>query len=241
MFDSLKKKVLLDLFVSPWTVVPIVGGLSAFLVSWGLDGVTALNIAGLCGLLVGSGIQATRLIFGIEQLTENAQQYLREQEEAEETARLDALSRKLLRDGDARTQKCLKTLRVLHADFRRQAEADGSPTTLAVRAKVDELTEASVAQLERAYDLWEKARKLPKSTARPLLERRKEAVDEVVHTIEHLVETIAAYHDSRTKRDAEGLARLRGELDQTLEMARRAEARIDAIGRETAYDEREFE
>ena len=62
-----------------------------------------------------------------------------------------------------------------------------------------------------------------------------------MHTIEHLVETIAAYHDSRTKRDAEGLARLRGELDQTLEMARRAEARIDEIGRETGYDEREFE
>ena len=241
MFDSLKRKVLLDLFVSPWTVVPIVGGLSAFLVSWGLDGVTALNVAGLAGLLVGSGIQATRLIFGIEEITENAQTYLKEQEAADEAAELDALQRRLLRDGDPRTQKCLKTLRVLTADMRREAEETGSPTTLAVLGKVEELSATAVAQLERAYGLWDKARKLPRSTARPLMARRQAAVDEVVETIEHLVETIARYHDGRAKKGSEGLSRLRGELDQTLEMARRAEERIDAIGRETGYDEREFE
>lgn len=241
VFDSLKKKVLLDLFVSPWTLVPIIGGLSAWMVSWGLDGVTALNLAGLAGVVIGSGIQATRLIFGIEDLTADAQKYLEEQEEEEQNKRLDALQRRLLRDGDPRTQDCLKTLRLLHASFHKDAAADGSPITLALRGKVDELFHESVAQLERSFDLFHKARQLPRRAGGPLLEKRRQAVDEVVVTINHLSETIAHYHDSRLKKEAEGLARLRSELDETVEMARRAEARMDDLENERSYDIREFE
>ena len=239
--DSLKKKVLLDLFVSPWTVVPIVGGLSAWMVSWGMDGVTALNLAGLVGVMVGAGIQATRLIFGLEEITADAEKYLREQEEAEETAALDALERRLKKDGDGRTEKCLHNLRVMRAAMRKDAEEDGSPTAMAMRSKVEELSEECVGQLERSFDLWFKARQLPKKAARPLLDKRRAAVDEVVLTIEHLAQTIADYHQSRVKKEEGGLARLREELDQTVEMARRAEERIDALGREVGYDPREFE
>lgn len=239
--DSLKKKVLLDLFVSPWTVVPIVGGLSAFLLSWGLDGVTALNLAGLVGVMAGAGIQATRLIFGLEDITADAEKYLREQEAAEETAELDALERRLRKDGDPRTEKCLHNLRVMRAALRSDAEEDGSPPVLAMKSKVEELYEESVGQLERSFDLWFRARQLPKKAAGPLLEKRRAAVDEVVETINHLAKTIADYHQSRVKKREGGLARLREELDQTVEMARRAEERIDALGREVEYDVREFE
>ena len=65
MMDSVRKKVLLDLFASPWSVVPIAGGLSAWLLSWAVDGHMALNMAGLIGVMGGIGVMATRVIFGL--------------------------------------------------------------------------------------------------------------------------------------------------------------------------------
>ena len=70
--DKVKKKVLLDLFGSPGAVLPIVAGMSAWVLSWAIDGNTLLNLGGLVGVLGGAGFLATRLIFGLERITENA-------------------------------------------------------------------------------------------------------------------------------------------------------------------------
>jgi hypothetical protein len=37
------------------------------------------------------------------------------------------------------------------------------------------------------------------------------------------------------------LARLREELDETMQVARRAEERLESLGKQTTYDLREFE
>ena len=97
--DDVKKKVLLDLFVSPWVIVPMVGGLSAWMLSWGMDGSTTLNMIGLAGVLAGMGIQASRLIFGIEDLTKKAHTYVTEQEKLEQEQKLDQLMVRLKKDG----------------------------------------------------------------------------------------------------------------------------------------------
>ena len=49
--DDVKKKVLLDLFVSPWTVLPLAGGLSVWMLSWAAEGSAFLNVAGLAGVI----------------------------------------------------------------------------------------------------------------------------------------------------------------------------------------------
>ena len=237
--DDVKKKVLLDLFVSPWTVVPIVGGLSAWLVSWGIDGNGVLNVIGLGGLLTGLGVQASRLIFGIEELTEKAHGYLTEKERRDRDARLDQLARKLKKDDDPRSQECLARLRKLYASL----EEDGSANhvTIAFREKVDKLFRAAVRQLERSLELWERARRLPGKTGRPLLAERRQAIDEVVITVNHLARTVEQYNAFRFRDTDDELAKLRDELDQTIQAARRADEYIDAIDRPTTYDPKEYE
>lgn len=236
--DSLKKKVLLDLFVSPWTVVPIVGGVSAWLLSWGIDGSTTLNLIGLVGVMAGVGIQATRLIFGIEELTEKAHAYLTEQEKAEQDKRLSDLARRLEQDDDPRSEECLLRLRRLYDSL--QSEAPKGHTAIIFREKVEQLFQAAVKQLERSLELWEKAQQLPGSASRPLLKERRKAIDEVVLTVNHVTRTVEQYHAFQMQESDHELAKLREELDQTIEAARRADEAINAIGK-PQYDEADYE
>lgn len=237
--DDVKKRVLLDLFVSPWTIVPVVGGLSAWLLSWGIDGNTALNMIGLGGVLAGMGIQASRLIFGIEDLTEKAHGYLTQQQRAEREVSLDQLARRLEQDEDPRSEECLRRLRRLHASL--EEEPPTNHTAAKFREKVDRLFNASVNQLERSVELWEKAKRLPGRTGRPLLAERTGAIDEVVITVNHLSRTVEEYNAFQLRNSDDQLAKLRDELDQTIEAARRADEYIDAIDKPTMYDPAEYE
>ena len=236
--DEVKKKVLLDVFVSPWTLLPTVTGLSAWMLSWGAGGNTTLNLIGLAGVLIGAGVQATRLVFGIEDLTERAHGYVTEKQRAEWDAKLDGLAAKLRQDEDWRTEESLKRLRKLHAAFQEEPPAAAAVT---IREKVDRLFHASVAQLEKSYDLWEKAKRIPGDAGKPLLDQRREAVNEVVLTVNHLAKTVEQYHAFQSKDSDDDLARLREELDATIEVARKAESRIDELDASPAYDEADYE
>lgn len=236
--DEVKKKVLLDLFASPWTLLPMVGGLSAWMLSWAMNGSTSLNLIGLGGVLVGAGIQVSRLIFGLERLTEQAHGYLTEKQRKEREAQLDRLAVQLHQDDDPRTEECLLRLRKLYA-----ALEEDPPTGNAIifREKVDKLFHAAIRQLVRSLELWKKAKRLPGPTKRPLLAERKKAIDEVVLTVNHLTTTVEQYQAFQIKDSDDELAKLREELDRTIEAARRADDRIDAIDTGRTYDEAEFE
>lgn len=237
--DDVKKKVLLDLFVSPWVIVPMVGGLSAWMLSWGMDGSTTLNMIGLAGVLAGIGIQASRLIFGIEDLTKKAHTYVTEQEKLEQEQKLDQLMVRLKKDEDPRSEECLKRLRTLHASL--ALEPPQGHTATMFREKVDKLFLAAVRQLERSLELWEKSRRLPGNTSRLLLTERKKAIDEVVLTVNHLSRTVEQYHAFQLKDSDDELAKLREELDRTIEVARRTEEVIDALDSPRQYDDAEYE
>ncbi|MEN0110773.1 MAG: hypothetical protein AAF805_08620, partial [Planctomycetota bacterium] len=239
LMDEVKKKVLLDLFVSPWTLPPIVGGLTAWMLSWAVGGDPTMNLVGLAGVLVGVGVQASRIVWGIEGLTEKAHDYVEGKQKAARAAELDRLEEKLSQDEDPRSEESLRRLRALRRLF--HEDPPKTAGAIAIRDQVQRLFEASVRQLERSYDLWEKARRLPAGTGRPLLDQRRRAVDEVVRTVNHLAKTVERYHEMQQGADeADDLARLREELDATIEVARRADERIEELGVATRHDEEEF-
>lgn len=238
--DEVKKKVLLDLFVSPWTLLPTVTGLSAWMLSWGAGGNTTLNLIGLGGVLLGAGIQASRLIFGIESLTERAHQHQTNQLRAEREIQLDVLAKQLARDEDPRTQESLHRLRALYSVF--EHDPPRGAATIAIRDNVERLFDASIKQLERSYKLWLKIRKLPSGTRKPLMDQRREVVNEVVVTVNHLTKTVERYYELQANDSGEHeLARLREELDATIEVARRADEHMDNLDKSPAYDVSDFE
>ena len=240
--DKVKKKVLLDLFGSPGTVLPIVVGMSAWMLSWAVDGSTMLNLGGLVGVLGGVGFLATRLIFGLEKITENAFQYLNEQKREAQDQALDALETRLRGDDDPRTQTYLRNLRELYSNF--QAELrDGRVAGIAgtVLEQVEKLFQAAVKHLEHSYHLWMTAGRMSGDARQALLDERERVVQEVQETVEHLSKAIEQFHSFRVKASEAELVKLREELDETMQVARRAEARLESFGTEKTYDVQEFE
>ena len=240
--DKVKKKVLLDLFGSPGTVLPIVAGMSAWMLSWAVDGSMLLNLGGLVGVLGGVGFLATRLIFGLEKITENAFQYLNDQRREAQEQALDLLEVRLRGDEDPRTQTYLRDLRTLYTDFQddlRSGRVAGAART--VLEQVEKLYQAAVKHLEHSYHLWVTAGRMSDDARQALLEERERVVQEVQETVEHLSKTIEQFHSFRVKASEAELAKLREELDETMQVARRAEARLESLGTEITHDPREFE
>jgi hypothetical protein len=64
--DPVKRKIYLDLFAAPVTLVPLVGGLTALMAAWALGGHGLLTFLGISSVLAGIGMFASRLIFGLE-------------------------------------------------------------------------------------------------------------------------------------------------------------------------------
>jgi hypothetical protein len=240
--DKVRKKVLLDLFGSPGTVLPIVAGMSAWVLSWAIDGNTLLNLGGLVGVLGGAGLLATRLIFGLERITEKAFQYLNDQKREVQEHALDSLEVRLRGDEDPRTQTYLRNLRQLYSNFQNDVHngmVAGAART--VLEQVEKLFQAAVKHLEHSYHLWITAGRMSGDARHALLEERERVVQEVQDTVEHLSRTIKQFHSFRVKESEAELAKLREELDETMQVARRAEARLQSLGKEHNEGLREFE
>jgi histidyl-tRNA synthetase len=76
---------------------------------------------------------------------------------------------------------------------------------------------------------------------RTMLDAREQVVQEVQKSVEHVSRIIEQFHSFRVKEDETELAKLRQELDDTMQAARRAEERVAALGKSAEYDISEFE
>ena len=69
-----------------------------------------------------------------------------------------------------------------------------------------------------------------KTARKPILKQREKLVAEVVQTVEHMSQTLASVQGMTSRRDGDiRLQRLRSELDQSLEVAKKVEQRVDAL------------
>ena len=240
--DKVRQKVLLDLFASPWSVVPIAAGLSAWMLSWAVDGSTAMNMLGLAGVFGGIGVMATRLIFGLEQITEDAFKYLTHQQQQEQEQKLDQLTQRLSSDDDPNTQAYLSDLRTLYSSFVEDVEKGKMKVgARPVLDQVHRLFQAAVKHLEYSYELYSRASELRGSARDKLMEERRRVISEVALTIDHLGTTIQQFHTFRLDNSETELSKLRKELDATMQVAKRAEERISGLGKVAQYDPKEFE
>ncbi|MCA9187812.1 MAG: hypothetical protein R3E01_21420 [Pirellulaceae bacterium] len=239
--DSVKRKVYLDLFASPSTLLPMVGGLTALLASWAVGGNAVFNFAGVAGILGGAGMFATRLIFGLENLTQRAYDYVLQKQQQQKDSALEELAKRLLTDQDPRTEVCLTQLRHLYDTLAKDIR-EGKITLAAhdVMDGVDRMFHLCVEHLQRSYELYALSQQQQGISRQTTMRQREELIGEVIQSVQYLENVVQQLNSVASRRSKSELSQLRAELDETISVARRAEERTEAIGRQRDVSEHEF-
>ncbi len=240
--DDVKRKVYLDLFASPVSLLPIVGGLTALLAAWGVGGSPLLAFVGVAGIVGGIGLFASRLIFGLEKLTQRAYEYVVERQQRQQMEALHDLDKKLQGDQDPRTEQLLRRLWQLYTTLEKDVK-DGKITVVAheVLESVDRMFKVCVGYLERSYQLWDNAHTQRGDARQRTLKQRDTLVTEVEDSVQFLENKIDQLQNMNMGRSKSQLSALRAELDETIRVARRVEQRTEEMmGERKKYDDADF-
>ncbi len=236
--DSIKRKVLTELFLAPSVVLPIVGGISAGLLAWAAGGNGYLAGASLAGVLGGLGWMVTRIIFQVESITEEAMRYEQQKRIDAERSRLDELAARLTRDRDHRTQDYLTLLRSLRDDFMETAGQPGVQLRSSrIREQVDLVFGAAVEQLQQSFRLWELSESLAGESRKKVLMNREQVLAEIAATVDRLQSTVSQFRELVRKDKKIDLASMHDELDATMRVARRTEERMREIEHSSSNNE----
>ncbi|WP_171189203.1 hypothetical protein [Alienimonas chondri] len=227
---EVRKQVTRDLIVSPWTLIPAALGGVALMIGVAGGGDPTWLIAGAGGFMAGGGMLATRWLTQLEDVTQNAWRKLVDAEKEDREEELDKLDRELQRDGDPSSQKLLRALRTIRQNLQ-QDEAAGKLGGAGgiVKDRAEEVFVACIAQLRHSLELDETARRLAGPARKELRDDRQAILKEVAETVRHLAKTVTEVREAPIKRREGNLSRLRAELDATMEVARRTEARLNEL------------
>lgn len=111
----LKKQILLDLFITPATVVPFLVGGTLLILSSILGGSSAFF--GFVGILLSVGSVLTNMVFNLDKISRDALSRMHKFEKRKREAELDALDANLVKNKDPRDQTALRNLRTLYNSF----------------------------------------------------------------------------------------------------------------------------
>lgn len=236
-----RRKVLVDLIASPWTLIPGAGGLSLLTISWGLDqGAGWLAFLGVAGLLTGVGTLATRWLFQHDAIAEDAFEAIQREAIDAQERQLDQLSERLAADHDPRDEQSLKYLRDLYDAFRKDTawtkRLEGR-SVLEINSQVENLFRACIVSFERSLELRDTAHGMRTADGqRSLFEARERLLEEINQSIRQLAGTLDNVKAlALAQTPAHDLARLRQELTASLDVARKVEERMQTLEAELGH------
>lgn len=236
MLDEIRKKVLLDIFAAPIVLAPMVLGLSILLLSWAVSSSVLFFFLGFMFVIAAIGVFLTRIVFGLENLTENAAEYIKQSKEQKFEQELDDLDELLVKDRDARDQSALRELRIVYNNYKKQIK-DGNIPDTEFSEKVRELFNACVVQLRKAYAMWETARHLNGDSKKRILDQREKILEDVLHSAEEFGKMIEEFYVLHLNKD-QNLLELKQNLAQSLEVAKKTEKILSGLDK--GYTEEEF-
>ena len=215
----------------------MVGGASAWLISWAVGGTAVLNIAGLALVLGGVGWLATRVIFLMEDvaakiLRDDAEKVIKVEEE-----KLDQLQFRLRSDRDYRTKDYLTLLRTCRSEFEEFAKRPGIVIqSQEIVKQVRQLFWSATEQLEQSLKLHALAERLSGAEKKKIQEQRENTLEEIRESVEHMQSAVQHYQELMNKEQQSDLGSLRDELDASLRVAKRTEERMRELEGSIDYD-----
>lgn len=235
--EALRKRILREIFIAPSVVLPVVGGASAWLLSWAGGGNDWLNLAGLVGVLGGVGWFATRFIFQLDGISEKAMQDLAEEALQKEEKHLNELQKRLANDRDPRTEQYLILLRENRTELERIARTPGIELrSLEIVKQARQLFWAASDQLDQSMKMYDLAQKLNGAEKQGVLAQRERCLEEARESSEHLSDAIATFRQFADKTLERDMDTLQLELAESIRAAKRSEERMRELQNRPDYE-----
>lgn len=224
--DDLKKKIALDLCVTPGTTIPTAIGASLLLLSVIFGGTVAF--IGLLCCLAGLGALATNFIFRLGPISQQAAKEWQRQQQKKKDHELDQLDRRLARTREVKDETALRNLRALYKGFCKDYGEGKISSTVPplMLQQIDEIFESCIHQLARSAELWTQARDVQGDLKKGLQRQRRQVLEEVEKSVETLAHAINEVRALKLKSKRSELQRLQQKLTSQLEVAKATEERV---------------
>ncbi len=236
---DLKKKILLDLCVTPGTVIPTAIGASLLLLSVVLG--TGAAFLGFVCCLLGFGALLTNWVFNLEGISKRAAKEWSQAQQVKKDRELDRLDQNLQQTREVRDETALRNLRALYSSFCADFQEGKLSKTIPpmMLAQIDQIFEKCIVQLGRSYDVWKQTQLVQGDFRSELISQRREMLDEVDTSVELLASAINEVRALRLKTSRSELRQLQEKLASQLSVAKAVEERVAELeGLGTPTEER---
>ncbi len=232
--DDVQKRVMLRLASSPLVLAPAMLGFMSMVSAWAfnLKNAGLFVFGGIAGILIGGGSFVSKLLLSGKSTAQKVLSELEQEQHQAHQQELDQLEQVLIHsDRDPRPEEALRDLRALVATFEgleKNAPSAQWSIMVDVRLQVESLFAHSVRLLEQTHHLWETAEKLSSEIAKqPVLEQREQIIHEIQCCVKQLSHSLVSLQKmGHVESSTEDLKKMRQELDASLEVAQKVEARM---------------
>jgi hypothetical protein len=235
--DELKKKILLDLCVTPGTVIPGLLGASLLLLSVAMGGMVAF--LGFVCLLLGFGCLLTNFVFNLGKISRKAAKEWQDKQQKKKDRELDLLDRKLESTRETADENALRNLRALYrsfcGDYQNGKVSSTVPPTML--QQIDDLFEQCIYHLTRSFEIFEQSKQVTGKLKKGLQAQRKELIDEVERSVETLAEVINEVRAMRIETQKGQLGRLQRKLTGQLSVAKATEEQVRTLDYEADVED----
>lgn len=236
--EDLRKRILLELMITPATVIPVLFGGSLLLLSEILGGYSAF--LGFIGLLVGFGAFLTNLVFNLDKISKRALRQWHEQQIKIREKQLDSLDRKLTKTEGSNDESALRNLRVLYKSFGSDISGDrlSDHVPPQMLQSIDDIFKTCVAKLDRSYEIYLTAKTMTGKLKHDMQRQRLNVITEVESSVLELASVINEVRALKFKNEGNELRQLQKRLSSQLEIAKATEEGMASIMRDDGIDER---
>jgi hypothetical protein len=228
MMDKLRKRILLDLFASPMTVIPTTLGTSLLFVSVILGGNTAFY--GIMSLLIGVGALLTNFVFNLDKISQNASIKWLEELQLKKDQDLNALDEKLVQSSDPRDERVFRNLRTVYKEFcddLKDKEINNIPIDML--STIDELFQSCIQKIEQSLDMHDMAKNVTGKIRKQIASNRDAILEDVEQSILELSETILEVRALRIRTESVDLDQLRERMKNQLQVAKATEEQMGTL------------
>jgi len=235
--EAVQKKVLSDIFLTPSVTLPVVAGLICWGLSWAAGGVGVLAVAGTVAVAGGLVWMVGRTFLQLDKITARAGKALQDQIRQQEDERIENLLRNLRLDRDFRTKDYVTILREARAEFEKLADQPSiQARSLPIVGQVRQLFWSAISELEQSYKLFELSDRLVGDQRTELIAQREELLKQVNASAEKLKSAVVQFRRLYNQDDDVDIAALQDDLDVSIKIAARTEARMKELEKLSNYN-----